>query len=93
MSPKLKSYNPIPLRIAEIRMLLDSGQSIQRLVVEKRREGYRAVIFTGGHTDPFLVSLKVGVPKTWAEMDSVVRWLHKYLPQVKTCELHLIPFL
>lgn len=66
--------------------------TIRRLIVDRSSGGWRVIIVPVGSSEPLTVSRRRGGIRTWSQLESVIRWLEKNVPQHKDIELYLRPF-
>lgn len=86
------------IRVGEKALLeqVDAGLNLRRLIVDRVADGYRLILLVKDGTEPLTVARKRGGLRTWAQLESLIRWIEKNLPSMPEAlaiELYLRPAL
>lgn len=88
----------VVIRVGEKALLeqLDGGLNLRRVIVDRVGGGYRVILLVRDGTEPLTVARKRGGLRTWAQLESVIRWIQNNLPRMPDAlaiELYLRPAL
>lgn len=100
---KIKLARFYDLRTSTVRVLIpvteralasqsQAGAAIRRLVIERLdNDEYRLVVFIKEQRDPLTVARYRGGIRTFAQVQSAIRFVEKLFPDMASCELFLKP--
>lgn len=71
---------------------LRANGTIRRLIIDRHESGYRVIFFLANSNEPLTVARRRGGIRIWSQLESVVRWLEKNVPEHRDIELYLHPF-
>lgn len=72
--------------------LVRTGGPITRAIVDRSDEGWRLLLWLDKLDVPVTLSVRRGGTRRWAQLNTLVRWIEKNLPEERMVELYFGQF-